>query len=134
MTEKGLVESATVRAHRRQLVWQILIPFLVMAGVVVAAAVRVVSAGPARARLWADVSIIWLIAPMLVLALVVMAVLALAIFGLARLLQVAPRYTARVQAASSIAAVGVRKAADGVAAPYVWFEQAKAALKSIFGL
>ena len=39
MAETPLTVSPTVRTHRRQFVWQILAPFLVMAGLVIAAAV-----------------------------------------------------------------------------------------------
>jgi hypothetical protein len=128
------VVSPTIRAHRRQLVWQILIPFAVMAGLVVTGAVLVVWGEAPQTRVWADISIMWLIAPLLALALVLVTALVFAIVGLAKLLQMAPRYTVRAQSISLIAAAGARKAADGIVAPYVWFEQAKAALKSIFGL
>ena len=134
MAEIPPAESPTFRSHRRQLVWQILIPFLVMAALVVTCAVLVVSGEASRTRHWADLSIIWLLTPLLVLALVVTTALVLAIIGLAKLLQVVPRYTPRAQAISFIAAAGARKVANGIVAPYLWFEQARAALKSIFGL
>jgi hypothetical protein len=133
MAEISPTVTPTVRAHRRQLVWQILVPFLVMAALVIAGAVLIVSGSAPRARVWADVSIIWLIAPLMVLALVVATVLGFAIVGLAKLLQITPRYTARVQAISLIAAAGTRKVADGIVAPVLWFEQARATLKSFFG-
>jgi hypothetical protein len=134
MAEMPPAVSPTVRTHRRQFVWQILVPFVVMALLLVAGAALILSSGPPRERVWADVSIIWLILPLLALALILAVVLVFAIVGLAKLMQIAPRYTSQAQAISFIAAAGARKVANGIVAPYVWFEQAKAALKSIFGL
>jgi hypothetical protein len=133
MAEMPPAVSPTVRRHRRQLVWQILIPFVLMALLVLGGAALIFSGGAPRDRVWADVSIIWLILPLLALALILAAVLVLAIVGLAKLLQIAPRYTGRAQSISWIAAGGARKVANGIAAPYVWFEQAKAALKALLG-
>jgi len=113
-------------------VWQILIPFILAAGLVIAAAVLVAFAGEANTSLWRDVSLVWLLTPALVLALVLLIVLGAAIYGLARLAKIAPRFTARAQELAQVGALGVRRIANGSAKPFFWLGQAGAALKSIF--
>jgi hypothetical protein len=124
--------SPSVRLHKRQLAWQVLIPFLVMSLIVIAGAVLVVVGGAPGTRIWADVAVIWLLAPLMVLALIAVVVLVLAIIGLVKLTQFIPRYTPRVQSVFSATASGARKVANGVVLPFVWFEQARAALRSFF--
>jgi len=128
--------SPTVRAHRRQFVWQILVPIclVVLLGLVAGAFIIATAVShPSVTRLGADVSIIWLIAPLLVLALLVAAILVFAIVGLAKLMQITPRYTGRAQSIAFVVADWARRVANWIVAPFGWFEQARAALKSFFG-
>ena len=125
------VESPTMRAHRRQLAWQILVPFFVVMAFILLIAV-LVATGATATRTWADVSTIWLIAPMLVFALFFVAVLGFLIFGIAKLLQVTPRFTGKAQDFFALLSKWARIIADGSAKPFVWFQQAGAILKSIF--
>ena len=127
------VETSTVRAHKRQLAWQILVPFLVVTALILVVAV-LVAIGATDTRAWADISTIWLIAPMLVVALVFATVLGLLIYGFARLLQVTPRYTGKAQDFFALLSNWARMIADGAAKPFVWFQQAGAILKSLFKL
>jgi cytochrome c biogenesis factor len=127
------VETPSVHAHKRQLAWQILVPFFVVTVLMLVAAV-LVTTGASETRTWADVSTIWLIAPILVVALLVAAVLGFLIYGMARLLQVTPRYTAKAQDFFAKLSSRARISADGATKPFVWFQQAGAVLKSIFRL
>jgi hypothetical protein len=128
------IESPTVRAHKRQLAWQILVPFFVMGVFIIAAAVLVVTNSSSASRIWADVSTIWLIAPMLVLALLFVIVLGFLIYWIARLMQVTPRYTGKAQEFFTSLSSRSRMVANGATKPVVWFQQAGAILKSIFKL
>ena len=127
-------DSPTVQAHKRQFAWQILVPFLVVTVLILAVAVLVASGTASTNRPWADVSIIWLIAPMLTLALVLVILLSALIYGIAKLLQVTPRYTGKAQDFFALISGWTRKIADGAAKPFVWYQQAGAILKSIFKL
>ena len=128
------VESPTLHSHKRQLAWQILVPFLLVTVLIIAAAVLVISNTGSTTRTWADVSVIWLIAPMLIFALLFVTVLGFLIYGIARLLQITPHYTARVQDFFSMLSARIRTLANGAAKPIVWSQQAGAILKSIFKL
>jgi hypothetical protein len=127
------VESPTMRTHRRQLAWQILVPFFVVTAFILFVAV-LVATGATTTRTWADVSTIWLIAPILVFALLFVAVLSFLIYGIAKLLQVTPHYTGKAQDFFALLSRWARIIADGATKPFVWFQQAGAILKSIFKL
>jgi len=133
MTDPLPVERPTLRAHKRQLAWQILVPFFVVTALILVVAV-LVATGAADTRAWADVSTIWLIAPVLIFALFFAAVLGFLIYGIAKLLQVTPRYTGKAQDFFALLSTWARIIADGAAKPFVWFQQAGAILKSIFKL
>ena len=134
MENKVRVERQSIRTHRRQFAWQILVPFLVMTMLILAASVWVVTGGPARTDLWADISVIWILAPTLLIALVVLALLVTTIYGMIKLLQVLPTYTGKTQDIFAMLSAMTRKVADGVAKPILWVRQAGAAIRSIFKL
>lgn len=132
MEEKSRPDSPTLRQHKRQVVWQIIIPFILMALLIIAGAVLVAFGKDSSTALWRDVSLIWLLVPALFLALIAMIVLGAAIYGLARLKKVAPRYTSLAQEYTLKGARFVHKFADGTAKPFIWLGQAGAAIRSIF--
>jgi uncharacterized membrane protein YjgN (DUF898 family) len=128
------VDSPTVRTHKSQLAWQILVPLLLVAALVIAAAVLVVNSTGSASSTWADISTIWLIAPMLVFALVFVILLGFLIYGIARLLQVTPRFTGKVQNLFFQISGRTRGISNAATRPVVWVHQAGAILKSIFRL
>ena len=128
------VLSPTLHAHKRQLAWQILVPLLVVMALAITAAVLISIGAASASRTWADVSTIWLILPMLFLALFVVIVLGFMIYGISKLLQVTPHYSGKAQDFLVQLSSGTRKIADGAASPFVWLHQAGAVLKSIFKL
>ena len=132
MTDLKPADSPTIKLHKRQVVWQIIVPFLLVTLILLTLGVWLVWGDTVRARTWADVSIIWLLIPMLLLALASLALFILLIVGTAKLLQVTPRFTARAQQIAGQIASGTRKAADSALRPFVWVEQAGAVIKSIF--
>jgi hypothetical protein len=134
MANQRPVDRPTIRAYKRQFAWQILVPFLVMAGLIIAGAVLVVTGGAPRTGVWADISVIWLLAPALFSALAFLAIVITTIYGMAKLLQGIPYYTGKAQDIFALLSARTRKVADGAAKPFVWFQQAGAAIKSIFRL
>lgn len=134
MIKKPPVDRPTISAHMRQFAWQILVPFLVMAGLIIAGAVLVVTGGAPRTGIWADVSLIWLLAPALFFALAFLVIMITIIYGMAKLLQVIPHYTVKAQGIFARISARTRKVADGTTKPFVWYQQAGAVIKSIFRL
>jgi hypothetical protein len=132
MVNQPPVDSRTIHTHKRQFTWQILVPFLVMAGLIITGAVLIVSGVAARTGIWTDISVIWLLAPLLIFALLILVIMITTIYGMAKLLQVLPHYTGKAQGIFTLFSAGTRRIADGAARPFVWFQQAGAVLKSIF--
>jgi hypothetical protein len=67
----------------------------------------------------------------LVFALIFLTILIAIIFGVAKLTQVTPRLTARVQQLAARAASGTQHVADGAVKPFIWLQQAGAVIKSL---
>ena len=132
MVDRKTPDSPTVLKHKHQFTWQILVPFLVMAALIITGAVLAVTGGPKQTGVWADVSIIWMLAPMLGFALLITVVLGSLIYGMAKLTQITPHYTGRAQEFADTVSAGTHKVADGAAKPIFWFQQAGATIKSLF--
>lgn len=88
------------RKHRREFTRQIFLPMLLItliglgfAGLAIYGAV----VNHAGVSLWSDIALIWLILPMMFLALVILILVGGMVYGLAKLLGAAPRYTSLVQ-------------------------------------
>lgn len=91
---------ASYRNHRRDFTRQILLPILLVTfiGLGFAALAIYGAVGSHEAvSLWADISLIWLIIPMMLLALMLLALTMGLVYGLAKLLDAAPRYTGLAQ-------------------------------------
>ena len=119
-----LKASGSYARHRRQKLWQIILPvglgavlILAALGMVIYTAVRA-PAGKSVSQ-WADVSMIWLIIPALFIALVIAAVLFTVVWLLTRLLKILPQYTSVAQYYVGIAVENIRSGADKVAKPFI---------------
>lgn len=85
--------------HRREVFWQIIFPLLLaflLLGTVVAI---LIFSGTSTADLsrWADVSLIWLILPALIIALLFLIILVAIIYLITVVLQMTPRYARIIQ-------------------------------------
>jgi uncharacterized membrane protein YhdT len=134
MENQPMDDRPTIRAHKAQFAWQILVPFVVMAGLISAGAMIVVTGGTSQTSAWADVSVIWLLAPALFFALGLLVIVITIVYSMAKLLQVLPHYTGKAQGIFVLLSAGTRKIADGATRPLVWIQQARAVVKSIFRL
>ncbi len=129
------VDRPTIRKHKSQFAWQILLPMILVVLIGLAAGGLVIAttiSSEGQTRLWADVSVIWLLAPALIFALAFLFILITTIYGMAKLLQILPQFTGKTQGIFAKVSAGTRKVADGTVRPFIWFHEARAALKSIF--
>ncbi len=93
-------DHPSYRKHRRDVTRQILLPIILVTLVGLGfAALSIYGAvvSHTSVSLWADISLIWLIIPMMFLALVILGLVGGMVYGLAKLLGVAPRYTGLAQ-------------------------------------
>jgi uncharacterized BrkB/YihY/UPF0761 family membrane protein len=135
MSASPLDETPGMHSHRRQLAWQILVPFLILVALVIILAVLVATqAGPSTNQTWSDISIIWLITLALIISLPFIILLGFLIYGIARLMRIAPHYTGKVEGFFALLPGRTRRLANGTVKPFIWFHQAGAILKAIFKL
>ncbi len=131
MSDLPPAETPSLHSHKRQRVWQIVLPVVVTALVVVAGAILAVSGQGGSTRAWADVAIIWLVAPLMLFGLLAFFLLAVAIWGVVKLTRITPRYTGRTQELAGRIENGTRRAADAAVKPILWIHQAGAVIDDL---
>lgn len=95
-------DRPSYQQHKRQTFWQVLLPVLLSALVVLAGLAFLIltaAQGDSAGQLsgWADTSLIWLLLPVMGAGLMAILLLGGLIYLLARLLKILPTYTALVQ-------------------------------------
>jgi hypothetical protein len=121
----------TRAAHRREVFWQIAIPFTIGVIIIIGLAVGLGLLGVGSTSRWSDISMIWLLLPLLVLALIPIALLMGMIYGLMRVLQALPVYAFQAQNAVAQLAAGVRRVADQSVEPFLRVKSGLASLKAL---
>jgi hypothetical protein len=109
-------------AHRRQSFWQIKLPIAIGIVLVSAAAVMVLVAGFGKGASLSDlsdVSVMWLIVPMLIIGSILIVVQVAIIYLLVRLLPVLPRSSRQVQDFFMLLSLRVRQISDKSAEPFL---------------
>jgi hypothetical protein len=115
-------QAESLRLHRRQTVWQIWAPLWVFILIILGMAAGVIfsaaGASPEVGR-WASMSLIMLITPTLLVALIFLVVAAGLVYLMARALHALPVYTQLGQAYAHLFSVMVRVWADRAASPVI---------------
>ena len=129
--------SESLRRHQKQRFWQILVPvgvgvvaILVILALVIQSALGTQAGGPVSQ--WADASMIWLILPALLFALVLVLIFGSLAYLLARLLKILPNYTYLAQQYVELAAMYIKIGANKVAAPFISVKSAGATVSAFF--
>ncbi len=125
---------ATYRRHRREVFWQITLPLIAGGALVLAGAVGVIwaaASGTDNLGRWVSISLIWMIAPtLLVMAFFIVLLMAIA-YGLERGLQVLPPYANRAQRAFTALYKRIRRLTDGAVEPVLRVHSWKAGLSAL---
>jgi hypothetical protein len=85
-----------------------------------------------QVRLWADISIIWLLIPLMLLGVFVFILLAGLIYLLSRLLKATPKHASRIQKFFWQVNQEARRATNLIIKPVMMLKRVAALLKSIF--
>jgi FtsH-binding integral membrane protein len=123
--------------HRRQFWLQIFLPMILAILLIIAVAVITGLAAFGandRSPIWAAISTIWLVIPVMFFGLLVFAILAGLVYLLAQALRAIPPYTSKAQYYVNRGASEAKRFSDMAAQPVLLFEGIKASLKTIFGL
>jgi heme/copper-type cytochrome/quinol oxidase subunit 2 len=124
------------RRHRRQVGWQIILPMVLSVVLCIALIVLIGFAtfrdGGDVAR-WAAISTIWIVVPIMIGLVIVFALLAGLVYLMARLLKIAPNYTALAQDYAHKAAGYIKRGADAAVKPVFFVDGLGASIRAFFG-
>ena len=124
------------RRHRRELVWQIILPVALTALFIVVLIVLINIAtfneGGDVGR-WAAISTIWIVIPVMVAGLILLALLVALVYLLKRLLGITPTYTGLAQDYVHKAAAYVKRGTEMAVKPVLFLDGIGASLKALFG-
>lgn len=123
---------ATQQTHRREVFWQITLPFVIGTLLLLAFAAAASWGAVGEVRVWGDVGIIWLICLMFVPGLILIIILAGLVYGLTVILRRLPGFALQAQNMLQMISWWVKRAADKSVEPVLRIESARASIKSIF--
>lgn len=125
-------ETLTYKKHRRNYIWQILVPILIASALVLLVVIVIATGTASYVSVWADISAIWIIIPFLILTLIPLALLVASIYGMAKLIDITPFYTQKVTTQSRIIREKVKGLADSSTKPIFIVGDFSAKISSIF--
>ncbi len=120
-------------SHRRQVLWQITIPFILGLIILIALAVGSVFLSSGAISRWASISLIWLILPNLLFTLIFIAILGGILFGVIKLIGVTPRLFNRLHELLDKVQQAAEKIGNTAAKPVITVYGWAAAVKAVFG-
>ena len=125
------IGTPSYRKHKWQFVWQIIIPLVLAIMLAIVSGVYITNESADQISQRADISLIWLMIPLMCFSLIFLIVLVLLIYAIARVLKVLPTYTQRTQEIAKQVKHWVRKSSDAVVKPVLFFEGLLASLRLI---
>lgn len=125
-------KTASFQAHRQDFIWKILVPIVIALLVVIATSVFVATGNSGTASLWADISMIWLLIPLLFFSFIFLLILAGIIYGMAMLLKVTPIYTQKLYKLIRLLTQKIDTISDEIAKPIFFVEGISASIKRFF--
>ncbi|PWB74074.1 MAG: hypothetical protein C3F07_08555 [Anaerolineales bacterium] len=122
--------------HRKQLAWQIILP-VVLTALLIVALIVLVNVATFRdngdvAR-WAAVSTIWIVVPIMIGMLIFLVLLAGLVYLMKKLLDITPTYTGMAQDYAHKFAGYIKRGADAVVKPIFVLDGLGTSIKAFFG-
>jgi hypothetical protein len=124
----------SLERHRREKIWQILVPLIIgillilAVGVIVVLTAARTSAGGAVSQ-WADTSAIWLILPVIMFAILGIMILTGLIYLIARIIKILPPYADLVHGYAGQVAAKVSLVTRKIASPFIAVKSTRAGIK-----
>jgi hypothetical protein len=129
-------KHASYRAHRKQVIWQVILPVALAAVLLVALiawiAMTAFGGGSELGR-WAAISTMWIMLPVIVLGLVALVILCGVIYLAGRVLGIIPVYTGIAQDYAFRAEAIVKRITAAAVRPVFWLDEAGAYVRALFG-
>jgi hypothetical protein len=124
---------ATQQKHRREVFWQITFPLILGSLLLLSFCGLTVYTGfNSGVSMWRDVSLIWLIAPALILSLIVLGIVGALAYGVIWLVQNLPGYFFQIQKFFKQIAERSYQISDKMLQPLVGFRSKIAGLQAVF--
>ncbi len=120
----------THRQHRREVFWQITVPVLIGGLILLVFALMATQMGMIETSRWADISLIWLIIPMMLFGLITLALLAASVYATIKIILVLPGAAYRLHCFLIRLSGSVRTTGDRLVEPVVRVKGFSASLKS----
>ncbi len=125
------VNQETKAQHRREVWWQIFLPLILGVILIGALVFMITLTGVGNTSVWADVSLIWVIMPLLFMALIpLLIVIGLAV-GITWLIKNTPPYALQLQDAFDRVEAGVSRVMDRAAEPILRLNSELARLRAV---
>ncbi|HQV94267.1 MAG TPA: hypothetical protein PLA27_00660 [Anaerolineales bacterium] len=124
------------KRHRRETMWQIILPVALTAILFVAliALINIATFNQGGdAGRWAAISTIWIVIPVMVAGLILLALLVALAYLMKRLLGIAPTYTGLAQDYVHLAASYIKRGAEMAVKPVLFLDGIGASVKAFFG-
>jgi len=118
----------TQRRHRREVFWQVTVPIAIGCILIVVLAILTTQTTSGQASVWADISTIWLIIPVMMITLLSLVFLLVSIYLNVRLIRILPFYSRRVQEWFSMLAIQVSRLANIAVEPVVRIQGLRASI------
>ena len=125
-------KTISYQAHKQEYIWQILVPILTASALVLLAVIAISSDSSGTVSVWADISAIWIIMPLLLVGGIVFFTLGLLIYGMANLLDIMPKYTQSLNGFVRRASMKITGMADLSTKPIFFVGTISAKITSIF--
>ena len=112
--------------------WQIFLPLgLVLLFALLLAILAGIAEGE-EVSVWADISLIFLLIPVMFTSFLMLAFISFGVFGVGKVSKIIPQYAYRAQKTISQMEQGIRKASDGTVRPFIHMHSLSAALRAFF--
>ena len=124
------------KRHRKELAWQIIVP-VVLSAILIVGVIVLVNVATFRDNgdvgRWAAISTIWIVIPIMVAGLIFLIILGGIVYLLKYLLQIAPTYTGQAQDFVHKIARYIERVADAIVKPVIALDGIGASMKRLVG-
>jgi hypothetical protein len=124
------------KRHRKQLAWQIILP-VVLSAILIIALIVLINIATFRdggdVGRWAAISTIWIVVPIMIGLIIMLALLGGLVYLMAKLLNIMPTYTGMAQDYVHIAVGYIKRGADAVVKPVFFIDGLGASIRTFFG-
>jgi len=117
--------------HRKETLWQISIPIGISGLILLVLSVLSTQMVPDDASLWADISLIWMISPLMLVGLLSLATLVMSIYATVKLIQVLPFYMFRFHRSLLLIGAYLQSASDRAVEPFLRAKSFSASAKTL---